>query len=75
MHLREHEDYLSSKDWVRCLGVYEYASTEEWYDNRFGLPCENYFRLDTRYGKKSLPGAAWQCSYTGSEMLLERKWG
>ncbi len=58
MHLREHEDYLSNKDWVRCLGVYEYASTEEWYDNRFGLPCENYFRLNTRYGREKPAGCS-----------------
>ena len=45
-------DYLSNKDWVKYLGIYEYASTEEWYENRLGLPCENYFGLNTRYGRE-----------------------
>lgn len=44
-------DYLSNKDWVKYLGIYEYASTEEWYDNRPGLPCENYFGLNTKCGR------------------------
>jgi len=45
-------DCLSTKDWVKYLGIYEYASTEEWYDNRFGLPCENYFGLNTKRGRE-----------------------
>jgi hypothetical protein len=46
------KDYLSNNDWVRYLGIYEYASTEEWYDNRLGLPCENYFGLNTKCGRE-----------------------
>jgi hypothetical protein len=58
-------DYLANKDWVKYLGIYEYVSTEEWYENRLGLPCENYFGLNTKRGREK---PAWKCV----EMQLHR---
>jgi hypothetical protein len=61
-------DYLSNNDWVKYMGIYEYASTEEWYDNRLGLPCENYFGLNTRCGREK---PAWNSVATQLHRLKD----
>jgi hypothetical protein len=63
------DNYLVNKDWVKYLGIYEYDSTEEWYDNKPGLPCENYFGLNHKEGKEKL---AWKNVESRMHLLREK---